>query len=449
MEHKQATPQPMAEIQLDPTQLEAVRLCELGENVFLTGSAGVGKSFLLKYIIAKLTKLKKRSAVTATTGIAAVNVGGVTLWNLFGIHPAAVEDNKFKKSDAWNDIDVLVVDEVSMLIPDLFTYLNRQAQFSRKRQEPFGGVQLILVGDFYQLPPVLKNRKPSDHEFVFETQLWIDLNIRGLELKTVHRQKDKSLIPILERIRRGDHTPQDIAVLQSTSSRKRPRESSSGKEEKDETEEVCLPKIKHTKLFSLNSSVNKHNTRELNALKTQSKQYALTSRFVLNPGKKITAMKRASVLKSTYGNFPIQAVLRLKIGSQVMLSVNLAVELRLANGSRGVVVEFDQNTGFPVVQFAKIKATIRPYDWEIYLGSAGKLVITCIPLKLAWSLSIHKSQGQSITHLEVDLKKVFACGQAYVALSRSTGMDNLIVKGFTSKCVKVHPKVLKFYESFE
>jgi ATP-dependent DNA helicase PIF1 len=411
---------------LDPTQQEAVDLAEEGSHVFLTGSAGVGKSFVLAHIMKMFKEANKKVAVTASTGIAAVNINGVTLYNYFKLHPKMVDENKLRNQATWVGLDVLIIDEVSMVPPRLFAFLNRQAQLSRKNKELFGGVQLILSGDMFQLPPIMKG---EPLKFIFETELWKMLNIQPIQLTTVHRQDNADFIAILDRIRKGVYTQADAQVF----SKKRKRE---GEDTKG---------IRPTKLYCLNRNVDSENKRALIALSTEQKQYTITSKFT---GDKINATTQRKCLKNALKNLPVSETLLLKIDAQVMLTVNLSVEHGLANGSRGIVVAFEEKTGYPIVQFKEHKLLIRPYEWMLPAGKKAKLVVCCIPLKLAWALSVHKSQGQSITHLEVDLSNVFTEGQAYVALSRATSLDDLVVKGYSEKSVRVHPRVLEFYNTF-
>lgn len=414
----------MEEIYLDDTQQEAVDLAESGHHVFLTGSAGVGKSFVLAHIIAKLKESKKQVAVTASTGIAAVNIKGCTIWNYFRLHPNMVKDNKLKSQLAWKNLTTLIIDEISMIDPSLFVFLHRQAQLTRKSQEPFGGVQLILSGDMFQLPPIMPGQPVK---FVFETELWKLLNIQSVELKTVHRQDNAEFVAILNRIRKGVYTNSDAQAL----SKKRKRVGDDHG-------------IRPTKLYCLNRNVNMDNKQALADLSTERKQYMVTSRF---EGAKVSPDRQKKLLNSALKNLPVSETLVLKVDAQVMLTVNLSVAHGLANGSRGVVTAFDEKTGYPIVQFEHHKLLIRPHDWEVHVNAKTKLIVCCIPLKLAWALSIHKSQGQSITHLEVNLSNVFAEGQAYVALSRATSLDGLVVKGYSQQSVKVNPRVLAFYET--
>lgn len=419
-------------ISLSTDQEEAIDAAMSGSNLFLTGSAGVGKSFITQEIIKCLRKNKKKVAVTASTGIAAVNIGGVTVMNKFKIHPNMLTQKKdLKISKVWTQLDVLLIDEVSMISVDLFELLDLQAQLSIKNRLPFGGKQIILVGDFFQLPPVSDCSK-----LLFESKVWNIMNILTFELTTVHRQKDAIFTDLLERIRKGIFLQSDCDLLNQNTQ----AVLSTKREEEEEK------KIEKTKLYALNKNVDATNLMALDSLPTDKKTY-LTYSFFEEKARMMSADQKEKVINQYLKSTAIPQSFTIKVGAQVMLTQNISPKEGMANGSRGIVVKFSETTGFPIVKFEKLTVQIRPHKLPIYLSETSILNIVHIPLKLAWSLSIHKSQGQSISHLEVDLTNVFTDGQAYVALSRSTGLENLVVRGFSRKSVKVNPKVLAFYEN--
>lgn len=418
-------------VHLHPEQQRAIEAALSGRHLFLTGSAGVGKSFTLIELIRQLPNVfGDRFAVSASTGIASVQINAVTVHSLFGIHPDAIK-RKPKCSDTWKEIDVLVIDEISMIHPDMFVYLNKQAQISRRDfDNPFGGVQVIAVGDFFQLPPVHKERNP-DIQFVFELDLWKTMfhgnNGTIIELSHVFRQSDEKFVSLLERIRRGGFCLSDTLILES-----RPSSLSDN----------------FTKLYGRCRDVDAMNERQLSTLPGEPVHYKISIKYESNPGKKsFTPAEKSNFTKTLVKNLPLGDVLTLKKDARVMLVANVWVAGGLSNGSRGVVVDFDQETNFPIVQFTSIKAIVRPYDWVIYIGHRGKATVACVPLKLAYAITIHKSQGQSIDGLDVDMKSIWEYGQAYTALSRARSLDNLIVRNFSKKCIKTNPKVVSYYST--
>jgi len=413
-------------IKLNEKQEAAVTAAVKGDNLFLTGSAGVGKSLTLGYIIEKLRGLGQRIGVTGSTGIAAIQIGGVTLNSFFSIHPEMVTKHRVRHNQAWTEIDVLIIDEISMLHPDLFKYLDQQAQQSRKSAHPFGDVQLIVVGDFFQLPPVHKGPK-SEVDFVFELPLWQRIFTDGtvIQLTEVFRQEDRKFVSLLERIRRGNPSLMDSQLLSSLTHK-------SGTD--------------YTKLFSRCRPVDEKNLHELRRLPGQPMNYQVSVSFQAAPNKReFTEAEQTKYQQQVMKNLPIGSTLALKKSAQVMMVANVCPEAGLANGSRGVVEGFCPDEKYPIVKFEKLRVKVRPYDWTVYLGTRGKAVISCIPLKLAYAITIHKSQGQSIDGLEVNLANVWECGQAYTSLSRAKSLEKLVVRNYTSACVKAHPKVLKYY----
>jgi ATP-dependent DNA helicase PIF1 len=440
-------------------QVAVVTACLNGRNVFVTGSAGVGKSYTLKQIRdALMEKTGGRVVVTSPTGLAAILVGGCTVYAAFSIHPDMVKKMDLQVRKFWTEIDVLIIDEISMLDPTLFHYLDQQARKSRNAQDlPFGGVQLILIGDFFQLPPV--HKAIVEVEFVFETETWCSLNILTMELQTVHRQKDEKFIGILERIRRGTHTSEDTTVINNLtpSFRKRkrvpetpntPNKKPRGKDEVVDVIEAKEDKqeIKATKLYCRNIDVTNENLRELSKIHGDSMEYDIIFK-VNTTGKKLNADQISKLRAVTVKNSSLVERFKVKIGAQVMLTANLSISAGLANGARGVVVDFDADD-WPIVRFCNIeRCVIKPYLWEIQVGRKQTAILFGVPLKLAWAMTIHKSQGQSIDYMEADLRDAFAAGQVYTALSRAKTLEGLTVRNFDPKKVKAHPKVLKFYES--
>ena len=423
----------MTELQAE--QQAAVEACLQGRNVFLTGSAGVGKSVTLGRIRSALEEKHGADGVVVAspTGISAILVGGATIYAAFKVHPSAVAKGLVKKNKLWTGVRALIIDEVSMLDPALFAFLDRQARCSLDAEEPFGGVQIVAVGDFFQLPPV----KGGDSEFVFETPVWEALQMQTIELKTVHRQTDKAFVEVLERIRRGQHTAADTTFLQNLAPSKKRRR---GKEEVDEDVE----KIEPTKLFCKRLNEHLSNVRALAKIKGPSVCYTLS--MEVEPGK-WTSKQMEMVKKSVLKHFVVPERLELKVGAQVMLLANLSLPMGLANGARGVVVGFDEGPDrWPICKFDQVeRCIVRTHTLTTKADRGITVTTVAVPLKLAWAITIHKSQGQSIDRLTVDLSDAFAFGQVYTALSRAKATTNLQVINFKPERVKAHPKVVEFY----
>lgn len=297
------------------------------------------------------------------------------------------------------------------------------ARYIRKSDKPFGGIQLILCGDFFQLPPVVKQDKlarganSQDNDkgvrFCFQTKAWQECVQNSYELTVVHRQKDPEFIALLNSIRIGRVTPEIRDRLTITS------------KQKIETEGILA-----TQLCSHTNDADVINQSKLNNLSGEEKTYHATD---------------SDTYMSKQLDQQVQAPgkLVLKTGAQVMLLKNLNIGEGLVNGARGVVINYVQ--GYPLVKFKKRELLVKPEKWSI--KTAGGLIVTRsqLPLKLAWAFSIHKSQGLTLDCVEMSLSKVFEAGQAYVALSRAQSLDSVRILDFNGKQVWANPKVLEFY----
>ncbi|KYQ93685.1 DNA helicase [Tieghemostelium lacteum] len=404
-------------------------IVEGGKNVFFTGSAGTGKSFVLKHLVARLReKFPKSVFVTAATGIAAVNIGGTTLHSFAGIHLGTATAEKLaaniikkkKYLQRWRDVKVLVIDEISMIDSELFEKLNTIGKIIRGNQLPFGGIQLVLVGDFFQLPPVLGS-------YTFESPQWESCIDMCLELTTVMRQKEIEFINVLNSIRVGRVHDGIVKSLQQCA---RPLDVSNG----------VLP----TKLYTTNQSVDDENTLALGALTGEPKVYES-----FDSGHK-------DMIVNLDNDCPAPKSLTLKVGAQVVLLRKLEKNDTLVNGSRGVVVDFvkvrakkrfakfyQDNPMAPVVLFNDgQKVTIPPMEWGVW--SENKASRVQLPLKLAWALTIHRAQGMTLDKVECQLSQSFACGQGYVALSRVRSLSGLYLRDFKRTAIRTSSKVIQF-----
>lgn len=426
-------PSPLTVASMEPETLNAEQkmildACVRGRSVFFTGSAGTGKSFLLRKIISTLPP--DGTVATASTGVAACLIGGTTLHSFAGIGSGEASlsrcyemATRANSGQIWRRCKRLIIDEISMVDGSYFEKIEAVARYVRKCDKPFGGIQLILCGDFFQLPPVVKQDSFSRNaltqddnsvmRFSFETKAWQECVQQSFELTVVHRQKDSNFVSILNSIRIGRVTPQIRDTLTATSKQR-----------------IEMEGILATQLCSHTNDADLINQSKLNNLSGEEKTYhAIDS--------------DAYMTKQLDQQVQAPGKLVLKLGAQVMLLKNLNIAEGLVNGARGVVTNFVQ--GYPLVKFKKRDLLVKPEKWSI--KTAGAVIVTRsqLPLKLAWAFSIHKSQGLTLDCVEMSLSKVFEAGQAYVALSRAQSLDSLRVLDFDGKQVWANPKVLEYY----
>ncbi|KAI5958455.1 PIF1 [Candida pseudojiufengensis] len=490
-----------------------------GVSLFYTGSAGTGKSVLLRSIIKALRdKHGGGVAVTASTGLAACNIGGTTLHRFggIGLGQASVKNlvKKIKRNQKavkrWQDTKVLIIDEISMVDGILLDKLSEIAQKIRDNTLPFGGIQLVACGDFYQLPPVVKNDQKVEKDievlFSFECDAWKETIQQTIILKEIFRQKgDQTFIDMLNEMRDGKLSERTISEFQRLS---RPL--------------PCPDGIVPAELYATRAEVESANKRRLNALKGQAIHYRAKDSGILPEPDKSRLLQ----------NFLAPLDLYLKVDAQVMCIKNF--DETLVNGSLGQVVDFMdrdtymkaygpteeenvmddemlrdfvfnepatepaepapstskiiaskslsqqnlspeeqtslerkkelnddlmgdfKNKKYPLVKFSSPDGVnsrtvlVEPENWTVE-DEEGKVLVSRVqfPLMLAWSLSIHKSQGQTLSRVKVDLKRVFENGQSYVALSRATSREGLQVLNFLESKVTSNPKVIKFYKSLQ
>lgn len=412
-----------------PEQEAILKEIESGHNVFITGSAGTGKSFLLKHIIEYFKKHHKTLAVCGSTGIAAVNVGGVTLhsWAGIGLATEPVEEvakrliqSESKGFRNIKTIDHLAIDEISMISASLLDYVNELFQIIRKSDKPFGGMQIITFGDFLQLPPVSNDEKLE--RFAFHAESWKAAQFRCHVLKKVFRQEDQEFAECLNSVRKGIITPQVSAILNECYKRK------------DAFSEIN-PVILHTH----NKNVDAINIGRLNGLDGELMVYG-----AIDSG----SPRGRKVLEKCI----LPERLELKEGAQVMLCVNLDVGNGLANGSLGIVTDFEKSFSrrVPVVKFSNgHEQTIDFHRWEVRENSELIAERMQIPLRLAWAITAHKSQGMTLDKVVIHLAGVFEYGQAYVMLSRAKSKEGLFIANGNKQCIRAHPDALKFYEEIE
>jgi ATP-dependent DNA helicase PIF1 len=424
-----------------------------GHNIFITGPGGAGKSALIKMINQHAYSRFKDIHVTALTGCAAVllNCKAKTLhsWAGIGLGNGTIEQlvNKIKKNKfakaLWRGTDILVVDEVSMLSLKLFNTLNEIGKAVRGNFKPFGGIQMIFSGDFFQLPPVGDKDEPDTQRFCFESDDWNSVFHRDcqIQLVKIFRQTDEIYSTILNQIREGKikRKANDL-LLQYVG---RPFAENL----------VAEP----TKLYPTKNKVEQINVMRMSALQGEAKEFKIKYLKDLE----MTKTDRTKRLEFTEkdiqveldflaGNLMCEKEMKLKIGSQVMCIVNIKSEqgdVLVCNGSQGIIKEFCALTGLPKVKYNNgIEMLMGRHIWES--EKIPGIGVSQVPLILAWALTIHKSQGATMDAAEIDVGSgIFECGQTYVALSRVKSLDGLYLTSFDAKRIRINKKVKEFYES--
>lgn len=437
--------------QLTPSQIIAFDLVRRGNNIFITGSAGTGKSFLISMIKMWAGKNGKKIAVTALTGAAAALIEGKTIhsWASVGLGKDTAEEyarsisKKWPAKMKWFKTDILVVDEVSMMDARFLDMLEELGRIIRRNHsKPFGGIQVILCGDFFQLPPVQKCLKINgdgdeveDTYFCFEAGCWNRLISNTVELKEIMRQKDIEFAECLQKVRKGIVDSNVERMIENCSSELM-------------TKKAVMKAIKPTRLYTTRASVDEINRDELKRLQKKGNEI-IHYRASYGTNKKCSSEDLNRYIEIMDRDHPYHVDLYLAKDAQVMLLANLATEDGLVNGSRGVIVDFEDD--FPVVQFMNGKyLKISEHEWSMEATSTITVTRRQIPLKLAWAITVHKSQGASLDCVELDIgSSIFEFGQTYVALSRVRSLEGLSILSFDPKKVMAHPKVVDFYEKIE
>ena len=400
------------------TQEQALRIMKTGVNVYLTGSAGSGKTYLLNKYIKYLESHGVPVAVTASTGIAATHMNGMTIhsWSGLGIKDHLDERELEKLEERkylWKRFDkarVLIIDEISMLEGKQLEMVERICRRFKRNDKPFGGLQVILSGDFFQLPPVRKG-EDKDGEIIPKSKVWQILNPAVCYLEEQFRQKDDILTGILNKIRSNQIEEGDYQILEKRIG-------------------VNISAFKPTKLYTHNADVDLINEKELAEINEQEITFVMTGDGPLNL---VEILKKSSIATE---------VLKMKKGAEIMCIKN-NFEMGYVNGSRGKIVDFELDTRYPVVElYSGQRVTLKPESWSIEEEGRIKASIKQIPLRLAWAITIHKSQGMSLDNAEIDLGKTFTYGMGYVALSRVRTLEGIILKSLDKKALLVDPRVL-------
>lgn len=407
----------------------ARKILRSGRNVFLTGSAGTGKTYVLNEYVKYLRERGIEPALVAPTGIAASHIGGKTIHSFFSVGIKEEIDGSYLRwlqkqpflLDRFEELRVLIVDEISMVSPKLFLLMDKILRAFKHLEKPFGGVQVVLAGDFFQLPPISKTAKESgEAKFVWQTQLWQKMDLKVCYLEEKFRQDDDVLITILEEIRAGAVSENSMEVFRSRYKKK------------------LANNFSPTKLYTHNADVDKINDAEVDKL----------------PGEPVvfeanTKGSKKNLEKIFKGSLVAEQV-KLKKGAMVIFIKN-NYEKGYINGTLGKVVSFSKADNLPIVEiFSGRKILVEMEEWllENEKGEV-KAVVEQIPLKLAWALTVHKSQGMTLDAAEIDLSKTFEVGQGYVALSRIRSIEGLRLMGLNNVALQVDQSVLEIDQAMK
>ena len=407
-------------------QSQALKILKSGENVFLTGSAGAGKTYVLNQYIDYLKARKIRVAVTASTGIAATHMNGSTIhsWSGIGIKdrltPADLRNMDTKKYLKKNleKAQVLIIDEISMLHRNQLDMVNMVLKHFKNSKSAYGDIQIIFAGDFFQLPPI--GEAPIKERFAFMSAAWVESDLKICYLTEQYRQSDNSLNSILNEIRAASVSQNSINLLHEAS------------------KTVLKDNWEPTKLYTHNMDVDRINKAELENLAGKTKVFKARTKG----NEKILASFKKSVQAAE--------IINLKVGAKVMFVKNNP-DVGYINGSLGEVIEYCDETGFPIVRLLNGKKITAAYDSWSLDDDAGKSLVTYdqVPLRLAWAITVHKSQGMTLDAAEIDLSKTFEKGQGYVALSRLKELESLKLLGFNQTAIEVDALALKADKRFQ
>lgn len=404
------------------TQAEAVAILKTGANVFLTGEPGSGKTHTVNAYVDWLRASGIEPSITAATGIAATHVAGMTLhsWSGIGISEslsAAQVDAIAAKEHVARRLQkatVLIIDEISMLSAATFEMADAVCREVRRLDQPFGGLTVVLVGDFFQLPPISRGKAAV---FAYESKTWRDLNLLTCYLTEQHRQDDTAFLGVLSAIRSGEVEELHYEAL--TARRAEP---------------AALP-ANAPKLYSHNADVDRINAEELAKIKGASKKFLMRS---AGKDSLVDGLKRGCLSPE---------LLELKEDASVMFTKN-SPQGRFVNGTLGTVIGFGAE-GFPLVETREgLTIATEPMEWQVEEQGKVRASVSQVPLRLAYAMTVHKSQGMSMDAAIVDLSKAFEYGQGYVALSRVRRLAGLHLLGLNQRALEVHPQILEKDKDF-
>lgn len=398
------------------TQKQALDILKLGKNVFLTGAAGSGKTYVLNQYIKYLKENEINVGVTASTGIAATHMNGKTIhsWAHIGIKERLTNSDLahiFNRREFRNSIaeaKVLIIDEVSMLHHYRLDMVDAVLQKMHGNNKPFGGIQVVLCGDLFQLPPISRS---GDSEYVTESNVWQNMDIKICYLSEQYRHEDEKLSQLLNEMRSGEVSEESTENLLKQKSSEFSNQTA-------------------TKLYTHNIDVDELNLKELAKLNGDTKKFVMTQK-----GDK-------TISKAMIKNCLAPEELELKKGATVMFVQN-NYSKGYVNGTIGIIKKFDLD-GMPVVRTLSGKEiTSSIGSWKVEEGENVLAEINQIPLRLAWAITVHKSQGMTLDSAQIDLSKSFVPGMGYVALSRVKKLKDIFLLGINNKAFFVSPKVIE------
>ncbi len=417
------------------TQAEALNILKSGVNDFLTGEPGAGKTHTVNAYVNYLRDSHVEPAITASTGIAATHIGGMTIhsWSGIGIktHLDKYELDKITTSEYISKrvqkTKVLIIDEVSMLSNNMLEMVDLVCREIKQNPVPFGGIQVVLVGDFFQLPPIVKNDfrelkqssllaevglPQTKGRFAYDSNAWARAGLVVCYLSEQHRQDDADFLSLLSGVRANKVSEDHMRMMRERQI-----------EHEDMPENI-------TKLFSHNFDVDRINNAELFKIEEEAKIFRMTSS---GSEKLVETIKKGCLSPEN---------LELKVGAVVVCTKNNQKE-RYVNVTLGVVQGFDEFSNYPIIKTKNGHTiTITPMDWTVEENGKIRAQITQVPLRLAWSMTVHKSQGMSLDAAVMDLSQVFEYGQGYVALSRVRRLSGLYILGINEHALKVSPEIL-------
>lgn len=401
------------------TQSTALDILKSGQNVFITGSAGTGKTHLLNQFIQYLKERRVSPTVVAPTGIAASHLRGQTIHSYFSLgiqeqisdlYISSLLEKKYLVAQ-FTKLKILIVDEISMVSPEIFSAMDRILRAFKEGSKPFGGIQVVLSGDFFQLPPISKIQ--TEKRFAWQSPSWRDLTLKSCYLQKAFRQDDDKLIRILNEIREGNISNESQEILNSRYNK------------------PLNLNYTPTKLYTHNIDVDRINQQELMKLPGT----PIIFKAETNGSKKNVE----KIFKSSL----VMEELSLKKDAVIMFIKNNP-EQGYLNGTTGTIIGFSRNDNMPIVQISSgEKIILSREEWERD-NDNGTIIATVsqLPVKLAWAITIHKSQGMTLDAAEIDLSKTFETGQGYVALSRIRSIEGLKLMGINDVAYKVDPLIL-------